>query len=217
LEPLAVAASLGDRVMPQADRSEKDGQMSAAQGMTAYGAENGVRTDQVRRHYNKSASRLDPNDSGGRTALKKRTRVLTPAPQRAVIGSMKPDTGPQPGSIGGARRTNRGWSEAAKHMGRAGRVLGGLGLALDAWDIAHAHNKLRAVAGVAGSNALGIGGGIGGAELGGELGLLGGPFAEITVPAGAIIGGLLGSAFGGTQGHRIGTKIYDRTAGHGQD
>lgn len=44
----------------------------------------------------------------------------------------------------------------------------------------------------------GYAGAVGGAELGGGLGLLGGPLSEITVPAGALVGGIGGALVGGT-------------------
>lgn len=43
----------------------------------------------------------------------------------------------------------------------------------------------------------------GGAELGGKAGLLGGPFAEVTVPAGALIGGALPAIAAGAAGSEL--------------
>jgi hypothetical protein len=197
---------------PQQDRP-----LHAAEGATAYGAQNGMRAEQVRQGYDRAASQLDPNDAAGRDALKRQVRKATPAPQLALIESLRPGTGPRPGSVGGAARTNAAWTGAAKYMGRAGRMLRGASLLLDGWDIAHARDKLRAAAGAVGSNAGGISGGIAGAELGAELGLLGGPFAEVTVPAGALVGGLVGSTAGGLGGHRVGTRLYDKARGRHAD
>jgi uncharacterized protein YukE len=50
----------------------------------------------------------------------------------------------------------------------------------------------------AGGGAI-VGGAVGG-TVGGVIGLLGGPFAEVTVPAGAIAGGAIGGIIGGVVG-----------------
>lgn len=48
---------------------------------------------------------------------------------------------------------------------------------------------------------------------GGALGLLGGPLAPITVPAGMVLGGLGGAGLGGYGGYRLGDYISERGSG----
>jgi len=189
------------------------GVCDAAQGAAAYIGQTLTRSEQVRGDYVKAAGKLQPGDSAGRSALKSATRAATPAPWRAIINSVRPGTGAKAGSIGGAARTNAGWTNAAKVSGAVGKASIAVSVIAGGVEIATADNKARAASGVAGSTGGGIAGGIAGSEAGGALGLLGGPFAEVTVPVGAIIGGIAGSLGGSTLGRAGGNAAYDEVTG----
>ena len=182
----------------------------AWQGFTSYLAQTLTRSEQVRNDLNSKRANLDPLDTDARSALKRTARTQTPAPMRAIINSLRPSTGPRPGSVGGAARGNPAWTRAAKIAGGLGRASAVTSLVFGGIQIATSKNPAREASGVGGSTLGGVGGGIALAEAGGALGLLGGPFAPVTVPGGAIIGGIAGSMGGGWLGDKAGKSIYDK-------
>ena len=189
-----------------------------AQGLFPYLGQNLIRADDVRLGYASAASRLDPLDSAGRSALKEATRLETPAPQRAIIQAMRPSTGPRVGSVGGAARTNAAWTTAARVGRNVGRGAVGVSIALDAAEIATSDNPARAASGVAVANVGGIAGGIAGAEAGAWVGAgigvwFGGAGAAPGAAIGAVVGGIAGSIGLGMVGHEVGTGIYDDVTG----
>lgn len=94
-----------------------------------------------------------------------------------------------------------GASRLSKFMKVGGKGLAVVGAGYDLYD--RLENKNQNF----GQAALGVGAGVGagwaGAQLGAELGLLGGPFAEITVPLGALLGGAIGYFGGSTIADKI--------------
>lgn len=82
-------------------------------------------------------------------------------------------------------------TNAAKWMGRAGRGLFVLTIAIAVYHVATAEDKVRAAA----NESVAIGGGLAGATAFGAAGLACGPAAVACVPLGIFVGGILG-AFG---------------------
>lgn len=81
-------------------------------------------------------------------------------------------------------------SNGAKWMGRAGRGLFVLTIAISIYHIAMAEDKVRATA----NEGIAVGGGIAGAAALGTAGLSCGPAAIACVPIGIFVGGILGAA-----------------------
>ena len=111
-------------------------------------------------------------------------------------------------TAGGTRTIEQGMAEMGlknniatgtkygKFIKYGSRTLAAAGAIYDAYD--RLENQDQTI----GQTVVGVGGGLAGAyagaTLGAELGLFGGPFAEITVPLGALIGGGIGYFAGGT-------------------
>lgn len=164
----------------------------AAQSAAARAAYVGIRSDQVRGQYNRSAASLAIDDSAGRSAIKDATRAATPPEVRAGIEARRPGLGPSEGSGGTANRTNAGATQAARNLGNLGRVAGGVAVVTAGADIATSDDPGRAAV----ANTFSIGGAILGGEAGATAGLYTGPAAPVASPVlgllGAIGGGLLG-------------------------
>jgi hypothetical protein len=80
-------------------------------------------------------------------------------------------------------------SNSAKWMGRAGRGLFVLTIAIAVYHIATAEDKVRASA----NEGVAIGGGMAGATALGAAGLFCGPAAIACVPIGIFVGGVIGA------------------------
>lgn len=124
-----------------------------------------------------------------------------PEELRVPLEALKPDVGASPGSGGRVNVPNPAVSRAARLGGIAGCGLAGVNVLLSAADIASSDNPTRTA--MANGGAM-TGGWLGGAG-GGILGVLGGPAAPVTVPAGA----LAGSVGGGIVGYEGGERLYD--------
>lgn len=105
-----------------------------------------MRSDSVRADYEAKASKLDPNDSVGRRALKDATRSKTPAEVRSIVEAKRPGVGPKPGSGGRANVTNAKVNQVARNLGKVGKGAGVVGLGAAAIDIAPSENPGRAAA-----------------------------------------------------------------------
>lgn len=192
-----------NRSDPTGNESLWDKFKGALEGVAARFSYVGVKSEQVRNDYNNKVAGLDKTDSAARSQIKADARAATPREVRAVIEARRPGLGPKAGSGGTANSTNSKWTGVAEDLGKGGRVLGAVGVAAAAVDIATSDNRARAVTANAGGALGGLGGG---ALVGGGIGLLGGPFAEFTVPGGAF----LGSMIGGKLGYDGGEQLYDR-------
>lgn len=182
-------------------------------GPEAYLAQTGLRSAMVRALYDLQTMRFDRNDKAGRKALKELTRERTPAPMRSFIETVRPSTEARPGSVGRANRTNLKWDMAAGGAGALGAASGKMAVADGLNEVAQAADRPRARAGAIGAAAGGTLGGIRGAEWGAGIGALAVPIAEFTVPVGSVIGGYIGSRYGGAQGRKAGVGLYDRFGG----
>ena len=94
---------------------------TGAQVTTAVIAMEGIGADAARKSYKKAVEGLDPNDSTGWESTKVDARRRTPPLTRTVIEATRQDTGPRPGSVGHADRTNPNANKGAKILGRIGR------------------------------------------------------------------------------------------------
>ncbi len=162
---------------------------TAAQSATTLVAREGIGAESARSSYNQNVSKLDPNDSAGRSAAKAAARADTPPITRAGIEAARPGTGPQAGTGGTANRTNAGANNLAKNLGTVGKASAVTGAVLGAARIATSDNPAATAAEVGG----GVAGAIAGAELGVTAGSFGGPYGAA---AGGIVGGIAGG-FGG--------------------
>ena len=171
---------------------------TTATAVTAVAAREGVGSENARARYNESVSRLAPNDSEGRSAVKAASRAETPPITRGVLGIVRPGLGPQPGSGGTANRTNAAADRLAGRLGTMGRAAGVAGVAIAGVRIATSPNPGRETARVGG----GIAGAIGGAEAGATLGAIAGPW-------GAVAGGVVGGIVGGVAGEAVIDDLLD--------
>lgn len=197
---LAKAPKLGEKP------DGRDSALGAAQGITAYGAQNGLRAEQVRGQYSEAVRRLPPYANAERSQIKSDARGRTPAPQRYIVQAARPSTGPAPGSSGSAHRANPRIDRLGRTLGLFGRASLGAGLILDGAEVLDAEDKTRAAAQAVGGNVGGWAGGVAGAEAGGTLGAFGGPWGAA---GGAVVGGVLGAFGGGLGGRRVGREAVD--------
>jgi RHS repeat-associated protein len=162
---------------------------TAATAATTVAAREGIGAERARSQYNRSTSKLAPNDQAGRSAAKASARAATPRITRGVVEGVRPGLGPKPGSGGTANRTNPGADRLAGRLGTAGRAAGVAGIAVGAARVATSDDPGREAARVGG----GMAGALAGAEIGASVGALGGPWGAA---AGGIIGGIAGGFFG---------------------
>jgi hypothetical protein len=197
-ENLASQTTTADALRNEPSFSERMTGLSACevgqagvQGGTALMAREGLGAEAARKGYTDAVSRLDPTDRAGRTAAKVAAREATPPAVRAAIEAVRPDTGPKPGSLASANKTNAGANALAGRLGVAGKANLALSVGLGAYRIATADNKVEESARVAG----GVLGGIGaGALVGAQLGAMGAN--PITIGVGAVLGGVVGGIAG---------------------
>ena len=103
-------------------------------------------------------------------------------------------------------------------MGGIGKILGAVGktavIGIDAFKGIGALKKgdYKGAAGYAGDAGGAIAGGSLGAEIGAGIGVLGGPFAEITVPAMSLLGGAVGGWLGGKFGKKGAETVMEAVA-----
>jgi hypothetical protein len=164
---------------------------AGVQGGTALAAREGIGAEAARKGYTDAVSQLDPADRAGRTAAKVAAREATPPAVRAAIEAVRPDTGPKPGSVASANKTNAGANALAGRLGVVGKANLAVSVGLGAYRIATADNKVEESARVAG----GVLGGIGaGALVGAQLGAMGAN--PVTIGVGAVLGGIVGGIAG---------------------
>lgn len=210
-----VRAMVGSGVAPssstaRARRGWTPGAIGAAEGLSAYAGQIGMRSAQTRFQYIDAVDPLDSAARAQREALKRADRVRTPALAREILNAGRPSFGPPSGTSGAANHTNPRVTEQARVLGRLGHAsLVGSAL-LGSAEIAAARDRPRAAASVAGAQLGGWAGGVAGAEAGAALGALVPPFGPI---AGAAIGGLAGALGGGALGHRAGGDLMDSIRG----
>ncbi|MCY3820470.1 MAG: hypothetical protein OXH52_14090, partial [Gammaproteobacteria bacterium] len=202
---VSVESETVEHDVPVDDKNEADEPMDAlppsaatgAQVATAIIALEGVGAEAVRTSYEKVVAELDPNDPIGRESAKADARRRTPPLTRAVIEATRPDTGPRPGSVGHADRTNPVANKGAKILGNIGRGSAAANAVLGAARLYNAPDKVREGVIVLSET----GGAATGAVLGGMAGC-----AVAAVPgcaAGAIAGGVLGGLGAGEAAERI--------------
>lgn len=161
-----------------------------------------------RSRYSQQASKLDPNDSAGRSQLKAESRARTPSIPRAAVEASRPSTAARPGTGGRANVSNSGWNNAGGVLKWGGRAAVVVTVAQQVNEIAHSPEPARDVAGAGGLTLGAIGGGEGGASAGAFIGSFFGPGPGTLIGAG--IGGLVGSAVGGHYGEKGGEALYDK-------
>lgn len=208
LEGVTSSRSSGDDAKTPTDLAANDGSansledvaLAGAQGLTALAAREGMGSEQARNSYNEKAAQLDPSDTQGRRDLKANTRADTPPIVRTVIESVRPDTGPRPGTSGNATHTNKGANQLASNLGKLGKGNAVVGATLGVAKVAYADNKVEETAKVGGGVLGGIGGG---ALVGTQLGAMGAN--PVTVIGGAVLGGIVG----GIAGEAVVSKATD--------
>ena len=157
----------------------------------------------LRDEYKARVRSLDPMDTIGRRALKREIRARTPPLVRGPLEGMRSDTGPRPGSMGSANRSNAGVDRLGSAFKWGGRALFIAGILYDLYDISTSPCP--------GRTAMQAGFGLLGAWAGGEGGALLG--TAIEPGGGTIVGGIAGSIGGGYAGRSFGGWLYDKLFG----
>jgi len=187
---------------------EDDKKKRAAQSAAISEGQRANQAANARQEYNKNTSKLDPNDSSGRTAAKEAARAKTPQPYKAMAES-KHSMANEATKVGGtANKTNAGVNQAMNITGKVGKGLLVVGAATSVYNVATAENTTKAVVQEAGTWAVAIAGGkVGasaGAAIGGGVGAL---FAGVGAAPGAVVGGIVGGLIGGITGGIIGNEV----------
>ncbi|EHR69456.1 hypothetical protein BurJ1DRAFT_0574 [Burkholderiales bacterium JOSHI_001] len=197
-ESLASQTTAADALRNEPSFSERmtglpagDVAQAGAQGATALAAREGIGAQAARQGYTDAVSKLDPTDRAGRTAAKLAAREATPPAVRAAIEAVRPDTGPKPGSLASANKTNAGANALAGKLGVVGKANLALSVGLGAYRIANADNKVEETARVAGGALGGI---VTGGLVGAQLGAMGAN--PVTIGVGAVLGGIVGGIAG---------------------
>lgn len=173
--------------------------VAAGQGVAKYvGVQSAIAGD-VRAAQDAAVRALDPFDSAGRSAIKEAARADTPLIYRDLITSVRPGTGPRPGSIGRANIPNPRASLGGSILRVGGRVVVGASLVIDAGRIYLSSDRAR--------TAVQVGFGTVGAFGGGALGALGG--SALAPGPGTFVGGVGGAAIGGAGGEAFGGAAFD--------
>jgi phage tail tape-measure protein len=187
-------------------QSQTNGKVSAAIGEAAWFGEMNVSGAKTRSWYAEDVAGISRTEQPTRTYLKSFYRTQTPQPWRAIVELSNPSTGPKPGSLLSANRSNPMWNALAERAGMVGRVTLGVSVALDVYQVATAQNKAKAASEAVFSTAAGVAGGEAGAEAGAVAGfLVGGPIGAVV---GGVIGGIAGSGIGGYYGRQLGDFVY---------
>ncbi len=202
---VSVESETVEHDVPVDDKSETDEPMDALPSSAATGgqiattiiASEGIGADAARKSYKRHVEALDPNDSIGRKAAKEEARRRTPPLTRAVLETARPDTGPRPGSVGHADRTNPGADKGAKVLGHVGRASAVGSVVLGGVRIYNAPDKARESVIVLSE----AGGAVSGAWVGGLAGCAVAPGPGCAV--GAIVGGVVGGIGAGEAAERI--------------
>ncbi|MEY3739045.1 MAG: hypothetical protein RL544_1823, partial [Bacteroidota bacterium] len=165
-----------------------------------------IQSQQIRKDYVNTVSKLDPADSKGRTEAKVEARTKTPAVMKEVAEQMRPISGEAARTVGTASKTNVDVNATVERLGNVGKVAGVAAIGIAVYNVATADNKVQA--------ASREGGALVGAVAGGELGAKGGAvigafFGGAGAVPGAIIGGIIGSISGGIMGSVTGEKTYE--------
>ncbi len=159
-----------------------------------------ARSGKIRDQYREAIKNLDPLDKAGRQALKIKFRSMTPPLVSGVIAKMRPGTGPNPGSVASANKSNKSVDTLGKRFKYGGRILFALGIAYDIHDIITSENHTKKAFEV----IFGTLGSVAGGTLGATVG------TAIAPGAGTVIGGVGGSIAGGYMGRKTGNWLYDK-------
>jgi RHS repeat-associated protein len=161
----------------------------AAQAVAAHASYTMVKSEQVRKEYEKEVKKLDSSDKAGRSKLKAAAREKTPVVTKTIVETNRPSVDAKPGSGGTANKTNLKVNQTASALGTAGRALGMASAAVSVYNISNSDNKPQAIvregASMAGSIYFGEQGAMVGAAIGGVPGAI----------IGAVVGGVFGSWF----------------------
>ncbi|MES2863289.1 MAG: DUF6443 domain-containing protein [Bacteroidota bacterium] len=194
----AVTAKVGSYFSDDNNKRKTVRSVAAEAGYT------GVKSDNVRRGYNKVTSKLDVSDVDGRKAYKVEYRNKTPAVTKAILDETRPISKEMQKTSGTANKTNAEFNGKAGRLGNIGTGLTIFAGAVSVYNISTAENKVEATAVEGGSWA----GAISGGEVLGTAGAAAGPYGAA---GGALVGSILGGMFGGQAVENV-INIFNKPA-----